>query len=81
MFCNNKEQMNAQYLNIFCFLYYQKMVFLYNDINAKKPKKLTLLSQIPYNNVKPNLSSNIYKWQFPVYNNYSHVNKYIKNKL
>lgn len=52
------------------------MTFLYNDINSKKPKKLTLLSHSPYN-----LPHNFYKWKVPVYNNYSHVNKYIKNKL
>jgi hypothetical protein len=71
MFCNTKHQtkMKLPYLNIVYFLYYQKMTFLYNDFNSKKPKKLTLLSHSPYN-LQPN-----------VYNNYSHVNKYIKNKL
>ena len=83
MFCNNKQQttnnkqqMKLPYLNIVYFLYYQKMTFLYNDFNSNKPKKLTLLSHLPYN-----LQPNVYNWKLPVYNNYSHVNKYIKNKL
>jgi hypothetical protein len=68
--------MKLSYLNIVYFLYYQKMTFLYNDFKSKKPKKLALLSHSPYN-----LQPNVYKWKLPVYNNYSHVNKYIKNKL
>lgn len=52
------------------------MTFLYKDINAKKPKKLTLLSHVPYNP-----EHNLYKWNVPVYNNNTLVNKYIKNKL
>ena len=57
------------------------MVFLYNDVEYKKPKKLVLLSHLPYNNVQPIVQSTVYNWKLPVYNNYSHVNKYIKNKL
>ena len=72
--------MKLPYLNIVYFLYYQKMTFLYNDFNSNKPKKLTLLSHLPYN-LQPNLQPNVYNWKLPVYNNYSHVNKYIKNKL
>jgi len=68
--------MKLPYLNIVYFLYYQKMTFLYKDINAKKPKKLTLLSHVPYNP-----EHNLYKWNVPVYNNNTLVNKYIKNKL
>ena len=52
------------------------MTFLYNDINPKKTKKLTLLSHIPYN-----LQPNLYKWNLAIYNNKTYVNKYIKNKL
>jgi len=77
--------MKLSYLNIFYFFYYQKMTFLYNDVTAKKPKKLVLLSQLPYNNLQPNkysyIESSVYNRKLPVYNNYSHVNKYIKNKL
>jgi hypothetical protein len=68
--------MKLPYLNIAYFLYYQKMTFLYNDINPKKTKKLTLLSHIPYN-----LQPNLYKWNLAIYNNKTYVNKYIKNKL
>lgn len=52
------------------------MTFLYKDINATKPKKLTLLSHVPYN-----LQPNIYKRNVAIYNNNTQVNKYIKNKL
>jgi hypothetical protein len=69
--------MKLPYLNIAYFLYYQKMTFLYNDFNSKKPKKLTLLCYSPYN-LQHNKYSHIHS---NVYNNYSHVNKYIKNKL
>jgi len=73
--------MNLQYLNIFYFFYYQKMIFLCNDIDSKKPKKLILLTQFPYNK-KYNIPivKNSYTFTLPNHvNHVNHVNTHIKN--
>jgi hypothetical protein len=84
LFYNSK--MKLSYINITYFLYYQKITFLYSDLQCKKPNKLPVLSY---------LQPNLYKWKAPVvvYNKNiiapihvntninTYINKYITNKL
>jgi hypothetical protein len=83
--------MNLTYLNIVYFLWYQKIRFLYNDVQLKNPKKSQGLSYLyphlyklnvltpSYNNniiVKTNVNTHVNTHINTLINTY--VNKYIK---
>ena len=66
--------MNLTYLNIMYYLYYQKIKYLYNDLQLKKSKKLPVL---------PYLQHHLYKLKVPtpVYNNNIIVNIHAKTNV
>ena len=46
--------MNLSFMNIFCFLFYKKTFFLYNDYITKPKKLKCMYNYTPYNNYNIN---------------------------